>query len=245
MFEFFFIGKTEVCRYKAAAPPPLKRAVRQRHTVVTKKAVRIVAFLSAALVLIAPTALIAAQLTNSKVSNGNLVTINVVMIIASLALIGSFLLLRNVRRVENLRKKIARGYEREFYVSSANYSFKLLFTPAVRKLINSGTEEGNTTYRNLHALLTNRSAISADSDILTAHNNDEVRYIQAYEAKALLIAKAELAVVSPDESFKAFFADRRLRLVKDFEAWEKEVIEQIDLTKAELTRFAEMSSLTM
>jgi len=245
MFEFFFIGKTEVCRYKANVPPALVHAVRQRHATVMKKAARIVGFLSAVMVLIVPAALIATQLTSNKIGSSSLMTASIVTVVAGLALIGSFLLHRNAKHIESLRRKIARGYEREFYLSSTHYSFKLIFTPEIRKLINSGTEEGNATYHNLYALLMNRSAISADVDILSTKNSDEVSYTRVYEAKALLISRAESAVVSPGASLKSFFAARRLRLVKDFEAWEKEVTEQINLTKAELTRFAEMSPLKM
>ena len=244
MFVFFFIGHIEVCQYKANVPAALQRAVRQRHAVAIKSAARIVGFLGAALALITPMALTAAQLTHSKISSDSLLAANVITVTAGLVLIGSFWLYNNAKRTESIRRKVARGHEREFYLSSAHYSFKLVFTPDIRKLINSGSEEGSTTYRNLYDLLTERSAISADTDILDVKHNDEVSYTKAYEAKALLIAKAELAVVSSEEllePFGSFFADRRARLAKDFESHVKEVVEQLDLTEARLAQSVPVS----
>jgi len=244
VLEFLFIGDTEVCQIKTKVPSALKRTVRQRHATAIKKASRLVGVLSALLLLITPAAIIYALVSNDKVNSGSLITASVATIAFGLALIGSFWLHKKAKHIERQRRRITHGFQREFYVSSIHQSFVLAFTPAIRTLISSGTENGNTVRMNLYAMFADRSVINADADILAAKSNGATSQAQAYEAKALLIEKVEQAVGSSGETMSRYFNERRAYLAKNIESWEKETNSQIASTKALADALTIASQLT-
>ena len=232
MLEFLFIGDTEVCQIKTNVPSAFKRAIRQRHATALKKASRVVGVLSALLMLITPAASIYTLISNDNPNSDSLMTANVATIVFGFVLIGSLWLQNKAKYIERQRRRIAHGFEREFYVSSIHQSFVLAFTPAIRTLIGGGTEAGNSARRNLYAMFADRSVINADADILAANSNGSASQAEAYEAKALLITKIEQAIGSSDEAMRQYFDERRAYLAKTIESWEKETTGQVALIKS-------------